>query len=371
MNKENIIQVTAFNPSTEENFRNLKKLQSSFGRIIGVNFKMPKNSRENLAWFLLSQSFICSFVIFLVAELLVAIYDDDDDQSFYLFAISSLPQLGVMSFYASAMFSKRVEIHDLFERCEIFYRVAKMSFNNEWKYKVIFTLHRMSFSVPIFLSLSSLIVSIVTQDILLIYPTYNMKYWNSHLIEACTVNMMYAVASLFANRAIYFILTLFTVITDHIQCEYKYLIVTAHKTGKGSNVSEILNQIIDQHSKTIQIIKDTDKIFYMPMFANEGFCMIGIPYVGFSLIYLENSVMLAFTMGFLVMFNLMYCIFGQQIIDSAAEFEASLYGLDWLSFNVDERRKLIFILRMAQKPIGVTSGGFHFLGHPQMTQVRL
>lgn len=78
----------------------------------------------------------------------------------------------------------------------------------------------------------------------------------------------------------------------------------------------------------MQLVKYIDEIFNIPLLVNEGFCIGGIPFGSFCLFYIEDGAIIAIGIMALILLNLLYCVFRQNMIEAAYEFKTSLYNLD-------------------------------------------
>lgn len=369
MNQEKVYQVKPLTPSIKVEFSNIKRAQASFGRILGVNFINSKKSWKNLAWHCLAQASLIWLVGFLVVEMVLAFSHYQQNMSFILFGVLASTLNTILSQHMFIMFWNKEKIRLIFENGEKFYETSGSTIGLQ----VISILRYLSYFFPVTPLAYSAAMSFIKEELFFLYPTYNHDFWSDNLLWGIVLNVTYIVGTIFFCRIFFFTLTLFMIFMNYITAEYDHLtfiVQNLSKSAANRQISEDIHRIIDQHSNLIQKIKDIDKVFNIPLLASEIFCVVGIPYSGFCILFMKDlAIVAAVGIGFMVIFNQFYSVFGQKIIDAAFEFEMSLNNLNWIDFSVDERQKLMFIMRMAQKPIGISCGGFHLLGHPQMTQV--
>lgn len=136
------------------------------------------------------------------------------------------------------------------------------------------------------------------------------------------------------------------------------------------NISKMIISIGRQHSELIQMVKHVNLIFSNSLLTNELFCITCVPFVG-VLVLTNQYFNIAFAVIFLILFNMTYSFLGQKVIDSANKFSEVIYNCDWTQFSTWNRKQLVLIMLMAQQPVGIKSGGFHYVDYRQLTQVSL
>lgn len=378
------VQVKPFDYKPESKFIKIRKLQSIFGGVLGID--ASKGHREknkiqtNIILQFITQLIIYGYILFLYLLMIEAHIDARAIFSVDLFVLCSSTLTFILSVHAFILFKNRFRIEDLLNQCENLGHTPngfkpQLTTPNDSIIKLTQALLKLSYANPIFYFCFVVITLMCTQDVVYAFPTYESKYWEKSLLSFVVINGGYILLTFLFNRILFCTFSLFTILVYYVTSEFKCLSVILLELSQSKHIqnanstSTILNQIIERHSNLIQMVKDVDKIFSIPLLTSEMFCIICIPLVGFTLFYVDDCFNVALGAIFVVFFKLSYCVYGQQIIDSAFEFEMALHNSNWLVLDPNLRRTLLFSIRIAQKPIGISSGGFHFINHSQMTKV--
>lgn len=86
-----------------------------------------------------------------------------------------------------------------------------------------------------------------------------------------------------------------------------------------------------------------------------------------SLANTDHSMFVA--MMALVCIYFAYSYYGQQITNKAEEISNALYASAWLDLLPRKKKIVAIAIQMAQKPLGVTVGGFHYVSYKQFGDV--
>lgn len=396
MFKPTIIEVKPKTIETENEFINLRRQQSSFGKIIRINLSQDNNESQpnKIFQFLfqfMAQIALLWYCFFLYFQLITEHQVGNGDLSIDLFTICATAMILVLSLHSLTLFHKQKRVRSLLNRCESFYITSSEQnfgvytsddheiesnfeqINGSIK-KLINILHILSYQNPVFLLSMALILSLVMRDLVFVFPTYNPTKWKENLRWAILINAGYVLFSFYFNRILLYALSLFTILVHHIAGEYKCMTITLQKlsTQNSGNLRKIykgLTKITDRHSNLLQMLNDIDNVFNIPLLASEMFCIVSIPLVGFTFLYARDALSIGVGTISLLAFKISYCFLGQRVTTSAVKFESAVYECEWLEFDPDARKQFRLILQLAQKSVGVTSGGFHYINHSQMTQV--
>lgn len=195
-------------------------------------------------------------------------------------------------------------------------------------------------------------------------PMYSLEGWIQEYPWYQIIFLAHSGTIVYYCTNVQAILTLYIIISSHIVAQIDYL-TQIIRTMKAEDDFDCL---IDLHSDILTQIEKLSNCFSIPMLSTEANAMSN--FVFFGLMIVRRS---EYHMIILNSFNLSVCAlyshFGQQITDRSMEIADALYESCWLEMKVAERKKVLLLIQMAEKPRGVKSGGFYFISYSQFTDV--
>lgn len=392
MSKKEIVQVSPIGLRPEEDFVDLRELQSNFGYILGIQLVQErKQSRINFeklkyVLHLIAQLVLFTFCYFLMSRMIQAHKQSQSVLSLDVYSLCGSIMFLIMSFEACTIFYYQPLLCKLLNQCEQMYRLEGSAGWMSATYKQcsgsihqkIRIMHLMSMGDPIFLKTAAIIMCLVTKKVHLALPVYTLAGWMEELKWAVFFNIIVVVLSFYFNRVLFYFFSLFTILVHHVAGEYKYLSLAVREiqvikhneiSSEKMEVTGQLKIINKRHSNVIDMINNLDTIFGLPFLASEIFCIVGIPLVSYGLLIDQSVLNASIGSLFVLLFSMFYSFLGQYIITSAEEFETAVNECEWLDFKPSERKFLAYIMQMAQKQLGIRSAGFHLVDHKQLMQV--
>ncbi|CAH2086236.1 unnamed protein product [Euphydryas editha] len=116
-------------------------------------------------------------------------------------------------------------------------------------------------------------------------------------------------------------------------------------------LKERLPIMIQRHSLTLNIIKNIQALYSMPLgvnFGSNAVCMCLIFYVPLDeLITLSPILIYCFLVFFL------YCFLCQRLINASEMFENAIYSCGWEKFGMKEKKMVFLMLVQAQRPVTI------------------
>lgn len=381
------VNVEPFNKNPAANFTKLRNQQAKIGTKFGIHLT-NEGAKQNFTSFMLiavAQLFEISFIIFLFVQLIAHHLRNKGIPMMDICSINTAVTTVVVTYQTWIMYHYQALLRSLFDRCENFYQVRD---DEKWISKsfedVNGTINRSTtlmsklgnFNVVLFPAIG-IIASLIIKEFQFFVPTYNVFEWMNNFYWVLVFNLLFICLAIYYNHTLFLSLNIFRIIVHHLAGEYNYLCSALQDIETIScdsdhfeQISKKLTCIGRRHSKILEMIKDMDTIFSRCLLAIEMYCVIAIPLMFFSFQELQ---FLAIALGFLfeIIFNSIYSICGQQIINGAEEFGSALYECDWLTYSPWNRKELALIMLMAQKPVGIRSGGFYFVNFVQLLKVSL
>lgn len=156
--------------------------------------------------------------------------------------------------------------------------------------------------------------------------------------------------------------------------QYKELNKSLHSLQSlKSNLAKArqLDLIGHKHSELLKNLEIFSSIYMIPLLMNEFLCIVCslAPLVMF--IYNTNEIVSAAAAATVPCFNSIYPILGENVSSAAVDFALVASDINWIYLSNRNRKKLSMIIMMAQKPVGISSGKFHYSNHLEITQVRV
>lgn len=301
-----------------------------------------------------------------------------------VFTISGCTMCSITCFQVFMLFRSQRMLRSLFDRCTVFHQARVTSKGRKQTFeqvngtiaKPIALMHGLSYANPIFLTGASLVVTLILKRVHFALPMYRTADWMTKPHWAVLLSCLLIMTIFYFNRVMVFTFSLFTIFVHEIAGEYKCLglaindlSLLAEEESDDKQVSEQLNGIGARHSNLLTMLSDLNDLFSTSLLASELFSIVGIPLCGFSFLFRDSSVTAGVGAAFTVLFKILYSLVGQHIITSANQFEAALYECNWIEFSPWNRKQLALMMLLAQKPVGLRSGGFHYVDHAQLMSV--
>lgn len=368
---------------TKNNFHSLIIELSTFGRVLGIDLcdKSKKTNTSNILWQLLTQSVLLGSSLYLSSQIILQHKAERSDLSMDMYCFSGAFMALILCIQIFIIFYHQDLLRSLFDRCEAFYKKKKDSNLTKCEFEVINGninhiirgLEIMAYVNPVCLTSLSIIVSMIVKQFQFILPVYHRYEWMNRIHWIICLDSFFFLFSFFFNRVLFFVMCLFATLCHNIGGEYKCLAATVKKIQKNNKGSidswNELNSIGQRHAKVLEMVKDLDITFSKPLLASEIISVTCIPLFGISC-WLDTSVFSGGVGATFVFFFLSFIsLLGQYIGSCAENFSTALSECDWIKFSAWERKQLALMMLMAQKPVGVRSGGFYYVNHGQLTQV--
>lgn len=177
-------------------------------------------------------------------------------------------------------------------------------------------------------------------------------------------------------------LSIFVVLTEHINGQLKYigeLLQGLDECCERSAVpkefdtraGKFLDHAITLHVEVLDVIKSFSKIFNFPMLLSELAPLACFVLVGLTLFIKHSDYLQAASTTSLIFSAAIYASFGDSIIVHGKELAVAAYSYGWYNLSLRNQKKLNLILRMSQKQIGISSGGFHDVCYLQFSNVSI
>lgn len=147
-----------------------------------------------------------------------------------------------------------------------------------------------------------------------------------------------------------------------ISMEEKYINDIDTENDIKENINEEIGRklkfIIVFHVACIKNLQGFENFYRLISFADFAFIVAAI--IAELLGKIENSLI-----GIPYTFTQIYidCYIGQKLTDANNLFEAAVYDCDWESFNKENRKIVLMLLRSSQKTITITAGGISPLNY--------
>lgn len=351
-------------------YQELQRQHERFGKKQGINVQGNSSNRD--------------LVIFIIMQLILhfnngitigfALTNSGSTNNFLGLCVSPLVLFvtTLNSISGILIFKCKDDIGGLLSFCE---EVSKKGVLNENRlFKVVKIIHNLKFVVPLNLTIGTAILTLVVNERILPFPLLYPAIVKTDIKFYTAIFLIQIVFDYVIWQLSIFVMTTYIIVTQHILAEYEDLqaeLLTIN-TSLDAKIYKKLEQIGGRHSNLLKILNDTSEIFKMPLLLTECQVIFGYVMCGITLFISSNALDLVFAGvcgGFSAM-NLIYPVLGERISSSAEKFEAAIYEVDWLAITPRARKELTLMLKMAQKPVGISTGGFHFCNHMEIAQVR-
>lgn len=262
---------------------------------------------------------------------------------------------------------------------------AKLSktegFDETFLLKTTRLLYRLGFIIPIWDATAAIMVSLVRWE----HHTPIPMHYPQELMDDFKYYVLLFIWQLFFNFAfwqiILFLVCTYIILVQHIQAQYQALgrklreltdaaqLKKANAKGSDVEFSKQLDTIGREHAELLQIIGDTNKIFEFSLIINEFFAIVCITIALITFQYEQEETVFACQCVLLFSIYLIYPYLGQEITTTAEDFADAGIECNWVDLSVVNKKKLGLIVMMAQQPVGLSSGGFHYSNYLEMSQV--
>lgn len=130
------------------------------------------------------------------------------------------------------------------------------------------------------------------------------------------------------------------------------------KEAKTAKADILLKLILDRHNKVIKVIQNAANLYVVTILCYEGLSFSNLLFIYYLLAIFGGFYHLIFgTIPLLPQYYIVSWI-GSSILEMGKEMTKTLYDSHWLHLKPKDRKVLCIILAMAQKPHGLSVGGF-------------
>lgn len=239
--------------------------------------------------------------------------------------------------------------------------------------KILTYTYRAAFAVPLYNLLSTIMVSMVSNQKVFMVTLYNAELVNKNPV---TYNLIF-LDSIFHTfgywRLSMFTLGTYMVFVKLISTQYRILSERVKKrTLEKSNQTAIgthIDKIGGRHAEILENLSKFSSVFELPLMFNETLCIAVNCISATIFLYEPNEINFGVATLMVALMNLAYPALGQEISSAAKDFERAVYSSNWLHLSVVNRKKLALVLLQSQKPVGVNSGGYHFSNYTEISQI--
>lgn len=195
--------------------------------------------------------------------------------------------------------------------------------------------------------------------------TYTVAGWVQEPRFYWILFFIHNMLAVYINFTLIFMCTTYIILANHIIAQLNLLIRLLEKLDPQSGQ---MNELIQMHADVIDKIEKFSELYCIPMTALEMCATTSFIIMGLVIVLRRD-----FHMS-LVMINVLlnvgiYSHYGQQISDQTALVAQKAFESDWLNMSLDDKKKVKLIIQMAQKPRGVSAGGFHFVSYQSFSEI--
>lgn len=375
LRKNNFITVK---PLRNENHLLLKDYQtrySNFAKTIGID--TSNHTAHNISW---RNIFVCTFIqifvlIVSVIDIGLLVHEHLNGRGVFFKDIRTLTiNIGILctSIPGIMLVKNQHQLLAVLNWCNSVTSDPQLVMK---QIKTIKIGYGLAFWQPTYDTVSTLIFCVLLKTRLLPLTTYNADLITQNWTEYIVMYLIFVAHSFAFWRVSLFALTTYIVLVRFISKQYEVLSQMINEgSGPGSKRSQIeigqnLNTIGQMHVELLNNLTVFSNLYTMILLINETFCVAVVSIAVTSFLYQPNEINFAIIALMSVIYNLLYPVFGEEISSSAEDFEKAIYYCDWNDMSVRNRKSVALILLMAQKPVGVTSGGFHFSNYTELSQI--
>lgn len=353
------------------NFSELQKRHNSFGKLIGINL----SPNVGHCWtyelvFALFQFFVYSYslldFIFLISE------HKEGRGSFFsnCRAIIVLMATICTGLPGILLHVHQKELFNLMNWCETVHNHKYV--NDQKLFKLFSRFRKLAIIVPICHLSSAILTSVIQRKRQFPLTLYHSKESLQDTRVFISIFICLTMHNYTFQQYTFFGLSTFSIIVKSFSKQYhtlsesiKNLATVKSDTGVGKD----LDSIGKLHSTLMENIKVFSSIYRIPLILNEYLCIVCV-IIPFLIVFYEPDEHVFIGSAIVVVtVSLIYPIFGEELSNNALNFVMATNECDWISLSNENRKKLAFILLMAQKPVGVSSGGFHYSNYIEIAQV--
>lgn len=363
-------------------FSTIQSQLSLHGKLMGFRLDAkPSPNARILDRFLISfhccslLSFVASFFIYGLWEHLQGTSDIFADMVSYC-----ISQIGVVGMYSNLhIYWRQTELRELLQWCsQLYWPTTDRKVLSLWL-KVYVDVHRVSlklakfFFLAIFIDdgmlfLGAILSKVFLKEGLLMLSMYKMDgfvqdmpwYW---ILLGYQVVVLVGFLLQFT-----FNLAIFAVITQHINGQFRYISLLLENLDD-ENQGKFLDHIINLHADVLAKLQQFARVFSFPLLLSELAPLACFVLVGLTIFVKQSDYHQAASTTLLLLSAAIYAHFGESIIQNSQAISFAAYSYTWYQLSIENQKKLKFIMVMSQKPVGVTSGGFHNVSYHQFQQV--
>lgn len=165
------------------------------------------------------------------------------------------------------------------------------------------------------------------------------------------------------------------IFVDHVSAHYNHLsekiqnLLEPETEDEQVNVVARLNDIGRQHTELLDIVDKFNHAFKFSLMLIEFFIVIGCTVFGVIVEYDQAEWIFGVQCLSITCICFIFPIYGQRVTQSSEDFEMVITAFRWDLLSSRDRKKVVLLKMMAQREIGMSSGGFHFSNYTQMISV--
>lgn len=280
--------------------------------------------------------------------------------------------------YGLFLLYHREKVYTLLNWCEQI--SSEVDGDQQKYYKFIKNLQTFKIVNVTFVFVGPIITYLMTKERILPIPYYAVEEAmpNTGLFLAFFVLEMIADYCFWQSSI--FAISFYYIMVQYISAQYKTLshrimssctVTTITPTNDGKTVRRsVLDEVGAKHADLLTQINQLSSIFTHMLMFNEALAVLAIVVSMVTFQYASNEVGFGVSAAFVGSSSLVYPFLGQEISSSAEDFAEMVFYGDWLNLSHSNRKKLSLILMVAQKPVGIETGGFHFANFLEIGQVK-
>lgn len=349
-------------------FKDVTEIYTIFGKFQGLKLSGEPVRFSKLRFIIhqmgLGQMFLMGAVLMVLKHL--------EDENQFLSDCRTLNTCfgqSCVQFYGLILYLNQDKLRSLMSWCEDASDNGR--FDEESTFKVVKFLYYLSYLQAFCHSINPILVGFVTNQRLLPVPVYFVdQVWGSTggyiLVFASQV---YGVICLWQYGS--FLLATFYVLVKHISGQYTRLSSLLKEVGNESEAKTIdqIEEIGMLHSELLMKIKEISSIFKIVLLLNEAVGVICVVISVAIMRYEREETLFAVMVFFFGVSNFAYPYMGEEICSSAEKFALATMESNWLNLSTKQRKKLAMIILVSQKPVGLSTAGFHFSNYLEISQV--
>lgn len=142
------------------------------------------------------------------------------------------------------------------------------------------------------------------------------------------------------------------------------------KNDQKSETHNFLNIVLERHLKIMNVISIASDFYSINFLLWEALTFCSAVYSYYSIVIHQGQYSMLMGPAMVLSQYFMLCLLGANIMEKTSEIGKALYTSKWYELEDNEKKIILNIIQMSQKPCSLSAGGFGFVTLIRFNTVR-